>query len=143
MAATRQRPQMPILIGGAAMFGAGLALAAAMPNAWLFGAALAIVGASAQTFTTSGNSTVQLSTEPAMRGRVVAILIAIALGGTPVGAPIAGWVADRFGPRWSLIIGAASGFAAVVAGLLYLVRYRHLTARFEGGRLRFRLDPVA
>ena len=48
---------------------------------------------------------VQLSTEPAMRGRVMAILLAIALGGTPLGAPIVGWVADQVRPalgarRW-------------------------------------------
>ena len=40
-----------------------------------------------------------------MRGRVIAILLAIALGGTPVGAPIVGWVADTFGPRWALGVG--------------------------------------
>ena len=64
----------------------------------------------------------QLSTEPAMRGRVMAMRLAIALGGTPVGAPIVGWVADHFGPRWSLRVGAASGFAAALVGLLYLLR---------------------
>jgi MFS family permease len=41
---------------------------------------------------------------------MAAILIAMALGGTPVGAPIVGWVTDRFGPRWALGVGAASGF---------------------------------
>ena len=56
-----------------------------------------------------------------MRGRVMAIRLAIALGGTPIGAPIVGWVADEFGPRWALGIGAASGFAAAIVALLYLV----------------------
>ena len=60
----------------------------------------------------SGISTVQLTTEPMMRGRVMAILLAVALGGMPVGAPIVGWVADRFGPRCALGVAAASGFAA-------------------------------
>jgi MFS family permease len=36
----------------------------------------------------------------------------IALGGTPIGAPIVGWVTDTFGPRWALGVGAASGFIA-------------------------------
>ena len=44
-----------------------------------------------------------------MRGRVMAMRLAIALGGTPIGAPIVGWVADRFGPRWALGVGAAAG----------------------------------
>ena len=94
-----------------------------MPSYGLFGIALVVVGVAAQTFTTTTNSTVQLSTEPAMRGRVMAILLAIALGGTPVGAPIVGWVADRFGPRWALGVGAAAGFAAAVVGIRYLTKY--------------------
>jgi MFS family permease len=73
------------------------------------------------TFTNSTNSLLQLSTEPSMRGRVMAIRLAIALGGTPIGAPIVGWVADEFGPRWALGIGAASGFAAAIVAILYLV----------------------
>ena len=44
-----------------------------------------------------------------MRGRVIAILLAIALGGTPIGAPIVGWVADSFGPRWALGSGSGCG----------------------------------
>ena len=75
------------------------------------------------TFTTTINSLVQLSTEPAMRGRVMAILLAIALGGTPIGAPIVGWVADHFGPRWALGVGAAGGFAAAIVGIYYLAKH--------------------
>jgi MFS family permease len=67
---------------------------------------------------------VQTSTEPAMRGRVIAILLAIALGGTPVGAPIVGWVADRFGPRWAMGVGAAAGLLAALVALVYLARQR-------------------
>jgi MFS family permease len=51
-----------------------------------------------------------------MRGRVMAIRLAIALGGTPIGAPIVGWVADHYGPRWSLGLAAASGIAAALIG---------------------------
>jgi predicted MFS family arabinose efflux permease len=64
----------------------------------------------------------QLSTAPAMRGRVMALRIAIALGGTPIGAPIVGWVASRFGPRWSLGVGAAAGFAAAIVAVYVLAR---------------------
>lgn len=142
LSARRERPGMAVLLYGSALFGLGLALGAIMPGFWLFGLALVVVGGAAQTFTTSGNSMVQLSTEPAMRGRVVAILIAIALGGTPLGAPIVGWVADRFGPRWAMQIGAASGFAAVLVGLAYLVRYRHLSLRLEAGKVRVSMDAA-
>ena len=78
-----------------------------------------------------------------MRGRVMAIRLAIALGGTPVGAPVVGWVADRFGPRWALGIGAASGFAAAMVGISFLTRHRQLRVNIEFGRLRFALDDHA
>jgi MFS family permease len=81
---------------------------------------LVAVGASAQTFTVSANSLVQISTTPEMRGRVVAILLAIFVGGTPIGAPIVGRVADAFGPRWALGVGAVGGAVAALIGLFYL-----------------------
>ena len=106
------------------------------------GACAVLVGLSAQTFTTTVNSTVQMSTEAAMRGRVLAILLAIALGGTPIGAPIVGWVADTFGPRWGLAVGAAGGFAASIVGVYYLARYRRLRVRLDAGRIRVTFDAV-
>jgi MFS family permease len=139
LAARRERPHIAILLAGAAVFGFGCALSAIMPNYWLFGLALVLIGVSAQTFTTTVNSMVQLSTEPAMRGRVVAILLAIALGGTPIGAPIVGWVADAWGPRWALGIGAGSGLGAAIVGVGYLMKYRRLRVGVHGGRIRFTL----
>ena len=140
LAARRARPHIALLLVSAGLFGFGCALAASMPTYVLFGITLVAIGVCTQTFTTSTNSLVQLSTEPAMRGRVVAILLAIALGGTPLGAPIVGWVADHFGPRWAMGVGAASGFAAALVGIHYLKKYRNLQVRFENGRLRVTLD---
>jgi MFS family permease len=142
LAARRAKPHIALLLAGAAIFGAGFALAAIMPSYWLFGLALILIGVAAQTFTTSVNSLVQLSTEPVMRGRVMAILLAIALGGTPIGAPIVGWVADRFGPRWALGVGAASGIIAAIVGLRYLMKYRDLRVRIAAGRLRVSIAKV-
>ncbi len=140
LAAGREKPHFALLAVGAAMFGVGCTLAALAPNAWLFGMALVIIGVSALTFTNSTNSLMQLSTEPAMRGRVMAIRLAIAIGCTPIGAPIVGWIADRFGPRWSLGVGAAAGFAAAIVGLHYLRKYRNLSVRFDAGRFRISID---
>ncbi|OBV40563.1 MFS transporter [Janthinobacterium psychrotolerans] len=140
MAAGRDKPRLALLLGAAALFGFGCALAAVMPNYWLFGVTLVIIGIAAQTFTTTVNSAVQLSTAPAMRGRVMAIVLAISAGGTPLGAPIVGWVADVFGPRWALGIGALSGFAAAAVGVRYLVKYHGLTLHFDSWRWRFALS---
>jgi MFS family permease len=140
LAAKRAKPHLALLVAGAGIFGLGFALAAIMPNYWLFGLVLVMIGFSAQTFTTSTLSLVQLSTEPVMRGRVLAILLAIALGGTPVGAPVAGWIADRFGPRWALGLGAASGIAAALVGILYLTKHCHLRLRVESGQFHFSMD---
>lgn len=140
MAAGRDKPRLALLLGAAALFGFGCALAAVMPNYWLFGIMLVVIGIAAQTFTTTVNSAVQLSTAPAMRGRVMAIVLAISAGGTPLGAPIVGWVADVFGPRWALGIGALSGFAAAAVGVRYLVKYHGLKLRFDSQRWRFALS---
>ncbi len=122
--ASRAQPHIARLVNSSALFGLGCALAALMPSYQTFGAMLVLVGIAAQTFTTSTNSVVQLSTEPAMRGRVMAILLAILMGATPLGAPAVGWVADTFGPRWALGVGAASGLASAIVGLLYRRRAR-------------------
>jgi MFS family permease len=128
-AASRQRAKFSSLLAGAAVFGLGCTLAALAPTYLAFGAALMLIGAAGVIFTNATNSIMQLSTEPAMRGRVMALRIAIALGGTPIGAPIVGWVANHFGPRWSLAVGAASGFiAAMVAAYVLLRRKEPLLA---------------
>jgi MFS family permease len=121
-AASRQKPGLPSLLGGAGVFGLGCTLAAMAPGYWWFAAALVIIGAALLTFGNGTNSTMQLSTEPAMRGRVMALRVAIALGGTPIGAPIVGWVANHFGPRWALGIGAAAGFTAALVAAYVLAR---------------------
>jgi hypothetical protein len=50
------------------------------------------------------------------------------MGGTPLSAPVVGWVADTFGPRWALEVGAASGMASAIVGLLYRRRSRAMRA---------------
>jgi MFS family permease len=120
LSARRPRPRGELLLAGALVFGLGLTFAALMPSYALFGVMLVAIGIAAQTFTTTANGIVQLSTEPHMRGRVMAIFMAIAMGGTPIGAPVVGYVADKLGARWGLGVGALAGFAAALVGLRYL-----------------------
>ena len=122
LAARQKQPRLSILLVAAALFGVGSVAAALAPHAWFFGATLVFTGVAAQVYMTSTNSLVQLSTEQAMRGRVMALLLAIILGCTPLGAPVVGWVADAFGPRWALAVAAASGFAAALLGIRYRLK---------------------
>ncbi|MGU9825897.1 MFS transporter [Pseudomonas sp. LF242] len=122
IAAGSERPRFKSLLTGAAVFGFGCVLAALAPNYWTFAIALVVIGVGAMTFSNTTNSLMQLTTEPAMRGRVIALRVAVALGGTPIGAPIVGWVADHLGPRWALVVGAVSGILAVGVALYTIKR---------------------
>jgi MFS family permease len=120
LAAAQVKPGITRIVIAASVFGISCGIAALMPSYGLFGVVLVVIGISAQTYTTSTNSVVQLSTDPGMRGRVMAILLGILLGATPLGAPLVGWVADYFGPRWALGVAALSGIGAAIAGLRYV-----------------------
>jgi MFS family permease len=140
LSARRERPRMRFLFIATAVFGVACAVAAFMPTLWGFGTALAVVGLASQTMMTTANGTVQLSTPAPVRGRVMAIYMAIFMGGTPIGAPIVGWVANEFGPRWALGVGATAGALAALVGLYWLVRYRSLRLHYADRRLFLTVD---
>lgn len=120
IAARQEKAKFAALFAGAGVFGLGCTLASLAPGYWWFAAALTIIGVAALTFITGANSLIQLSTELTMRGRVMAIVAGIALGGMAIGAPIVGWVANHFGPRWSLGMGAIAGFVAALVAVFVL-----------------------
>ncbi len=140
-ASRSERARMTFFAVAALAFGAALAFAASMPHYWFFGFALILVGCAAQSFTTTAISAIQLWTDSTMRGRVMAIFLAITLGGTPLGAPLIGHIADTFGPRAAIGVGAASGFMAAVVALYYLMKYRHMRFCIVAGRLRITSTP--
>jgi MFS family permease len=142
LSARRPFPGMVLMGGASAVFGITLALAAVMPTPWTFAIVLFVVGLAALTFMTASNSMMQLTTERGMRGRVLALRIAVVMGGTPIGAPLVGWVVDRFGARWALGVGALSGVAAAGVAVAYLVRHRNLRMHRIDGRLRLMLQPA-
>jgi MFS family permease len=131
LAARRGRPRMRLLLWAALAFGIVEILSGLMPTYVLFAAMLVPVGLTALTFITAANSTMQLGVDPVMRGRVMALYMAVFFGGTPLGAPLVGAVAEAFGARWSLILGGlVSAIAAVVAALV-LARHKDLQIRGE------------
>ena len=127
--AGKTAPNLSFLTLSALGFGIVGTIAALMPVAALFGVFLVALGVTTQMFTTTANSLVQLSTDPSMRGRVMAIYMGIFLGCTPLGAPLVGWIADAYGPRWSLGVGAAAGFIAAGIGGIYQIRARKAAKR--------------
>lgn len=132
IAARRERPRLRVLIGSLAGFAVGTFLLASSPWYWLYAVLLIPVGLAALTVMTNANASVQLSTPAPLRGRVMALYMAIFQGGTPIGAPLIGWVGDAFGARATLYVGAvATGIAAAAAGVLLLWRYPRLRERLR------------
>lgn len=131
LSARRERARLRTVTLASAGFGASMLAAALMPNPLTFGVVLVLVGFSGLTAMATANGYVQTTTAPAMRGRVMGLYLAVFLGGTPIGAPLTGWVADAFGPRWSLGIGAASGLIAAGVAAVYWVRTREVRLRWN------------
>lgn len=124
LAAQRERARLRIIVLASGGFGLATLLSAFMPSFWTFAASTVLIGLSAVTILTTANGYVQTTTEPAVRGRVMALYVAILTGGTPLGAPIVGAVADALGPRAGLGIAAIAGGAAALVGLGWMIAAR-------------------
>ncbi|MGF4045253.1 MFS transporter [Paenarthrobacter nitroguajacolicus] len=145
LAARRGRPRLRLIFGAAGGFGIASALAALAPNAVLFGLALVPCGLFALTLITSANGYVQSTTEAVMRGRVMSLYMAIFMGGTPIGAPLVGLVANVGGPRWAVGVAAVAGVSTAVVGLLWIIRAKQLRLRFDRrarGLKNFRVESL-
>ncbi|MFF3330372.1 MFS transporter [Streptomyces sp. NPDC002888] len=119
LAARRGTARMRVLTAGALAFGAMELLAATAPSLWLFALLMVPIGMFGMTVNVTANTSVQMATDPAMRGRVMALYMMVFMGGSPVGAPIAGWITDTYGVRAGLAAGGAiSAAAAVTIGLV-------------------------
>lgn len=110
-ASRRNRPAIT-LAKAAALFGLVQVLTSLAPSLLIVMIGLVVLGATSISFLALGNSTVQLAADPGMRGRVMGLWAVAFLGTTPIGAPIAGWVAEWLGPRWALALG---GIAVLIA----------------------------
>ncbi|MEU2156505.1 MFS transporter [Streptomyces sp. NPDC019396] len=143
LSARRGSSRLRMLVGAAALFGALEIVAALSPSFWLFALLLVPLGMVGLTVNVTANSSVQLATDPAMRGRVMSLYMMVFFGGTPLGAPIVGWITDTYGARTGFAAGGAvSLLAAAVIGLI-LVRVGGLRMRVDlrQGRPRVRFVP--
>jgi MFS family permease len=124
------RPSSRFVVAMAVAFGLVEIVAGVMPTFATYAASLPLLGVVALLTLTASNASVQMGVESQVRGRVMALYLMVLMGGTPVGAPIIGWVGEAFGPRWTLIGGG--GLLLVGVGLAVL--FVHL--------LRTRLPPA-
>ncbi|MEJ2579529.1 MAG: MFS transporter [Kineosporiaceae bacterium] len=111
LAARRERPGLRLVLGATVAFGVAAGAAALMPGYRSFALALIPVGLSTLTLMTAANAYIQVTTPAGMRGRVMALYMAVLMGGTPVGSPLVGWIGGRFGARWTILVGS---FAALL-----------------------------
>jgi MFS family permease len=135
LAARRAQPTLRLVVVTSLAFSVLDVATGLMPDYWTFLLMLLPTGLAVLSFTTAANSTTQLGTTPEMRGRVMGLYLLVFLGGTPLGSPLAGWVAQQFGPRIAIICG---GLIAVVATVVVGM----MLARGSGARLRSYLRPA-
>jgi MFS family permease len=108
----RGRTGPRLIAAGSLAFGIAALLSALMPTLAFEVPALMLLGAASVTFAATINSTLQLAVAPDMRGRVMALYSVVFLGSTPIGGPLAGWLAQSYDPRAALLLAAASGLLA-------------------------------
>jgi len=139
VAARRVRVRHRLVIGAALAFAALEIVAALMPSYLTFALMTPLLGLAALTMITAANTFVQLHTDPGMRGRVMALYMMIFIGGTPLGAPLIGWIGEVVGPRWTLLVGGSMTALGVLASCAF---YLHHQRRLAGVVERHREEPV-
>jgi MFS family permease len=131
----RGRPSVYVVLGAAVVFGVLETLVGFAPYFWLVVALLLPTGFFMVFFAQAANQRVQLGTDAAVRGRVMALYVLVFLGTTPIGAPLIGWLAEQFGPQSSIWFGGLASLLTAAAALGWQLRR-------TGQRLRLRVRPL-
>lgn len=131
IAARRNQPRLRVLLLSLAGFTVAAAAAALAPTYWTFAIALAACGMTALMATTTANAMVQMRSDPSMRGRVMALYMALFVGGKPLGAPIIGAIGDVLGPRWTVGVGAIAVGITLAAVARWLVRHENVRVSYS------------
>ena len=135
MAARRVRIRLRLLVLAAVGFGIAEIVAGVLPTYLAFAVFAPVIGFCTLTLLNSANATMQLESDPALRGRVMALYMTIVMGGTPIGSPIIGWIGEHLGPRYTLVVGGVLTLLGVALALVVF-------ARLQGG-IRSVLTPAA
>jgi MFS family permease len=131
LAARREKPRLKLLLGSAGAVGLLMSIASQMPDYQLYALMLIPIGLFSITFINSASTTMQLSTPPEMRGRILALWVVVFQGSTPIGAPIVGWIGGEFGARWSVLVGGLATLLAAAIGAVFLRTHPHVGETFS------------
>jgi MFS family permease len=128
--ARRQNVTVRTVALSAVGLGVALLVLAGVPNIWFAFGVASFLGVANVSYFTATTAIAQLRTDPAMLGRVIAIQGLLVGGTTPLGGPLLGLVADRYGGRWPVVIGGVGALGGAAFGLLALRRVsrRHTVA---------------
>ncbi|WP_367322384.1 MFS transporter [Streptomyces sp. HUAS ZL42] len=127
----RGRPRAGLVIGSAIGFGALETSAGLAPTYALAVVLLLGTGFGSLYFAQAANHRIQLGTDPAYRGRVMALYTLTLQGTTPLGALLVGTLSERFGARSGLLAGGAATLLTATGVLLVQLRGRATTAHTE------------
>ncbi len=141
LAARRDRARVRVLVMAAGGFGVASLVSSVMPSYWTYAAVLILVGFSTVSMLTTANGYVQTTTDAALRGRVLALYMAVIMGSTPIGAPIAGWIVDAFSARTAIAVGGVAGIVAFGIGVGWMLWSGRLHRR-AGRRFQLTLDET-
>ncbi|MGW0397843.1 MFS transporter [Streptomyces sp. NPDC003002] len=141
LAARRGHSRLRLLVAAAVLFSALLLVTAFAPGFWLFAALLVPIGIFGLTVNVTANSSVQMATDPEMRGRVMALFMMVFTGGTPLGAPLVGWITDTYGARIGMAAGGVVSLAASVTIAVVLARIGNLRLRVDRRGVAFVPSP--
>lgn len=134
LAARREKPRLRILLGAMGVFSLCTLFVGLSPNFVTFTLLLIPTGLSALTVMVTANSMIQLSVAPEVRGRVMALYMAVFMGGTPLGAPVIGWIGETFGARWTILIATVTCGVAVTVATIYVMRTNDIRIRLQRER---------
>lgn len=140
LVARSRRPRLSVIVVAALTIAVGAGLAAIAPTVTMFIVLYPILGLGAILMVATSNSYLQVSTDDKFRGRVMAIFSTVVIGGTPLGSPLTGFVANNFGPRWAVGVAAVGGLLAALIGLIWM-RTSHNISSSETIRSAFRHTP--
>ncbi|MEZ0579625.1 MFS transporter [Nocardioides sp. MH1] len=134
LAARRPRIRIRLLVLAAVGFGVAEIIAGSLPSYASFALFAPLIGLSTITLLNSANATLQVESDPEFRGRVMALYMTIVMGGTPLGAPVIGWIGETYGARWTLIVGGVLVLVGVGLALVVLRTAPRRAVAAPGGR---------